>query len=128
MANPKCGTGERRPTNSEIAACVEAIGQLHLVFAQITRSLTKAKKAARTFLDHSHAIPGGVPQEAAVAFAKLRLEVAHDEALSLETLRSLVEAVPVPEVQLSMTSGTAQGQAPHRDQNPGDAFLFKDVS
>jgi hypothetical protein len=123
MANPKCGTGEKRPTNSEIAACVEAIGQLHHALAEITRSLTKAKKTARTFLDHCHAIPGGVPQEAAVAFAKLRLEVAHDEALSLETLRSLVEAVHVPEVHLSMTSGAAPGQTPHRDQNPGDELL-----
>jgi len=101
MANARCGPGDKRASNAEIQVSVEALGQLHYILKKIDGHLATAKDVARTLLDHSRAIPGGVPGEAAVAVAKLRLEVAHNETLTLDTLRAVVEAIPVPEVRLS---------------------------
>ena len=113
MANRVCGSASGVPTKAETACAVEAIGRLHHMLGGISASLAAAKKAAGTLLNHSHALPGGVPREAAIAFARLRLEVAHQDALSLETLRSVVEAVPVPEVTLTTGSASTGRKAPH---------------
>jgi hypothetical protein len=110
MVNAQCDLGGKRVSNAEIQVSLEAIGQLHYILGKITGQLATAKNVARTLLDHSGAIPGGVPSEAAVAVAKLRLEVAHNETLTLDTLRAVVEAIPVPEVELS-----AAHQQPQKD-------------
>jgi len=127
MINPRCGSGDKTPSNAEIVASVEAIGHLHHVLKEITSSLAMAKKAARTLLDYSHAIPGGVQKDAAVAVAKLRLEVAHNETLTLGTLRSVVEAVPVPEVQLNMARCVTQKQGSQRNCKDANAPALRDV-
>lgn len=105
MLDPKPRAGVNTPSNSEIAAAVEAIGRLHYTFRSISNTLEKAKTTATVLVDHWHALPGGVPREAAVAVAKLRLEIAHGGTLTLDTLRSVVEAIPVPEVQIQIASG-----------------------
>jgi hypothetical protein len=122
MTDPRCGFGAKTPSNAEIAASVEAIGHLHHMLKEITRSLALAKETARTLLDHSHAIPGGVPKEAAIAVAKLRLEVAHNETLTLDTLRCVVQTIPLPDVQLNMTLGATQSRGPHRNSNDREAI------
>ena len=123
MDNPVRGPYSSAPTKAETACAVEAIGHLRHMLGRITASLAAAKHTARTLLNHSHALPGGVPREAAVAFAKLRLEVAHQDALTLETLRAIVAAVPVPEVQLITRCASSDGKPPEEGawQGAGDA-------
>jgi len=111
MLGPKPSAGANTPSNAEIAAAVEAIGRLHYMLKSISGTLETAKISARTLVDHWHALPGGVPREAAVAVAKLRLEMAHEGTLTLDTLRSVVEAIPVPEVQIEIATGRAADAA-----------------
>jgi len=107
MLDPKPNSAANSPSNAEIAAAVEAIGRLHYTFKSISNTLEKAKTTATVLVDHWHALPGGVPRDAAVAVAvaKLRLEIAHGGTLTLDTLRSVVEAIPVPEVRIQIASG-----------------------
>ena len=111
MLDTKPSAGANTPSNAEIAAAVEAIGRLHYIFRSISGSLEKAKTTATVLVDHWNALPGGVPREAAVAVAKLRLEIAHEGTLTLGTLRSVVEAIPVPEVQVEIAAGRAEDAA-----------------
>ncbi len=101
MDNQDRGADTKKPSRAEIAASVEAIGHLHHMLRGINGSLAIARNAARALLAHSHALPGGVPEQAAIAVSRLRLELAHSETLSLETLRAVVDTIPVPEVSLS---------------------------
>jgi len=110
MAGP--GAANKKVSNTEALASIEAIGRLHHILKGIDGSLVLAKGFARVLLDNAHALPGGLPREAAVAVARLRLEVAHGDALTVETLRALVGAVPVPQVRLQAaceTSGAVVG-------------------
>jgi hypothetical protein len=104
MTDPHSPLAAEAPTKAEVAAAVEAIGRLHHMCAGIAGTLAMARITAEKLLQHSHALPGGVPRDAALAFTKLRLEVAHGDMLTLDTLRSIVAAVPVPEVRLSSTA------------------------
>ena len=119
MAKHKGIASATTTSKAEVAAAVEAIGHLHHMLGVVTGSLTTAKHAARAMLNNAHALPGGVPREAAVAFAKLRLEVAHNDALTLETLRSIVEAIPVPELELALRSRNAGIKTVDRVIPPG---------
>ena len=119
MAKRKGIASATTASKAEVASAVEAIGHLHHMLGVITGSLATAKHAARAMLNHAHALPGGVPKEAAVAFAKLRLEVAHNDALTLETLRSVVEAIPVPELELALGSRNPGVKAVDRVIPPG---------
>lgn len=98
MSPVQPNAGIKLPSNAEITASVEAIGRLHHLLKDITDSLVSARSSARALVENAHALPGGIPREAALAIAKLRLELAHDHTLTLDTLRSVVESIPVPDV------------------------------
>lgn len=110
MAQPDAAT--KTASNSEILASVEAIGRLHHILKGVDGSLALAKGFARVLLDNAHALPGGVPRDAAVAIARLRLEVAHRDGLTLDTLRALVDAVPVPQARMRKACDAAQATGP----------------